>query len=442
VVVCHLAAFIVLYSSRVVNQNKRRLTMSSLLNQQAERVGSPLRRPAFLRLWLGLMFSRMGDQFTLVALIWFVLQLTGSGIAIGLVVLCFQLPTIISSPLMGLFLDRYQPRVVIAVDNLGRACIIAAIPILFWSATLQLWMIYVLALCAGFLSPATEVGMRIIIPRLVPDAELERANSLSAISWDFSTLVGPAIAGFLIVFISAPSILVIDAASFFFMAAMVLSAPSLSQQAADAEAARDDKQRRNLFGFGTILSMKSVLMLVVLTLLFLFAHGLMEVALPVYSQKVLAAGSIGYGLLMSASSVGSLLALVFISHLWARFRRPGMTLAFILLLIGMTLIPLLFIHTLLLALIVISLVGLAASPYPVVEQSLMQRLVPERVRGQVFGARGALSVAGYPLGGAISGVLLGIIGAPLTIGVSALLCIIMATACFLSPTMRNMHASS
>ena len=61
---------------------------------------SPLQRPAFRRLWLGLVISRLGDQFTIIALVWFVLQLTGSGVAIGLVVFCFQLPTIISSPFM------------------------------------------------------------------------------------------------------------------------------------------------------------------------------------------------------------------------------------------------------------------------------------------------------------------------------------------------------
>ena len=51
---------------------------------------SPLQRPAFRRLWLGLVVSRLGDQFTIIALVWFVLQLTGSGVAIGLVVFCFS----------------------------------------------------------------------------------------------------------------------------------------------------------------------------------------------------------------------------------------------------------------------------------------------------------------------------------------------------------------
>src|SRR5712692_808764 len=137
------------------------------MSTRKEVLRSPLHHPAFRRLWLGLVISRLGDQFTMIALIWFVLQLTGSGVAIGLVVLCFQLPTIISSPLMGKLLDRYQPRIVMAVDNFGRACIVAAIPALYWLGVLQLWMVFVLALFSGILSPATEVGCRIVIPRLV-----------------------------------------------------------------------------------------------------------------------------------------------------------------------------------------------------------------------------------------------------------------------------------
>ena len=54
-------------------------------------VGAPLRHPAFQRLWLGLSISYLGDQFTIIALLWFVLQLTGSGAAVGLVILCFDL---------------------------------------------------------------------------------------------------------------------------------------------------------------------------------------------------------------------------------------------------------------------------------------------------------------------------------------------------------------
>ncbi len=411
----------------------------SKLPYAQERVRSPLYRPAFLRLWLGLMFSRVGDALTTVALIWFVLQLTRSGIAIGLVVLCFQLPAVVASPLVGILLDRYQPRLVMAVDNFGRACIIAAIPLLYLFGALQLWMVYALALGAGMLSPATEVGLKIIIPRLVPDEELERANALSAISWDFSTLIGPAIAGFLIIFLRAPIVLLIDALTFLLMGAMVLALPRI--QRANGEYARDGKRSRNLLGFGTLFRMKLVLLLSMLTLLFLFIQGLTEIAIPVYSQKTLGSGSAGYGLLMTANSIGALLALTLISQRWTRSQHKGITLAMIVLFSGLALAPLIVVHTFSLALLVVALVGLMSAPYYVVEQSITQRLVPEQDRGQIFGARGALNVAGYPLGGILGGVLLGTLGVPFAFGTAVLLCLVMGAMCLASPSIRGLRQS-
>jgi hypothetical protein len=70
--------------------NNRRIGSSVMA--RASTVTVPLRHPAFQRLWLGLSISYLGDQFTIIALLWFVLQLTGSGAAVGLVILCFDPP--------------------------------------------------------------------------------------------------------------------------------------------------------------------------------------------------------------------------------------------------------------------------------------------------------------------------------------------------------------
>jgi MFS family permease len=397
---------------------------------------SPLEHPAFRRLWLGLTISRMGDALTIVALTWFVLQLTGSGLVIGLLVLCFQLPTMVSSPLIGILLDRFQPRLIMGLDNFGRAAIIAAIPLLYWSGHLQLWMVYGLALCAGTLAPATEIGTRVVIPRLVPWKELERANALSSITWDAATLIGPAMAGFLVFYINAPAVLLLDAATFVLMGMMASSLPRFAQARAGESGTRG---KRALLGFGAIFNTRSILWLTVLTLLFLFAQGLAEVAMPLYSLRTLHAGSTGYGLLMSAFGAGSLLALALLSQRWVGRERQGITLALILFFSGLLLLPLLLIRSLPIAIIVMALAGCAAAPYYVVEQTLAQRLIPEQARGQVFGARGSLNVVGYPLGGAVAGVLLGALAAPLVIGVPALLFIAMACACLASPTMRGLR---
>jgi len=58
-----------------------------LKSDETTAVGASGRHPAFRRLWLGLSISYLGDQFTIIALLWFVLQLTGSGAAVGFVIL-------------------------------------------------------------------------------------------------------------------------------------------------------------------------------------------------------------------------------------------------------------------------------------------------------------------------------------------------------------------
>jgi MFS family permease len=67
------------------------------------------RRPAFRRFWLGMMISRAGDAFTTVTLAWVVLDIAGP-VQLGVVLMCFGLPRIVSGPVAGRLLERFRPR--------------------------------------------------------------------------------------------------------------------------------------------------------------------------------------------------------------------------------------------------------------------------------------------------------------------------------------------
>src|SRR5579872_3120892 len=229
---------------------------------------SPLRQPAFQRLWLGLSISYLGDQFTVIALLWFVLQLTGSGAAVGLVILCFDLPGVVTGAIVGRWLDRYQPRLVMGLDNLARAALIAAIPTLYALRRLQLWEICVLALLAGALSPATTAGVRAFIPHLVDDAALDRANALTATSAQFSYLAGPVAAGFAVARFGGPWALFLDAGSFLLMGLVALTLPTITRE----PRAAPDAAANGWLGFGALLRLRSVPALTILTLVFFFSY--------------------------------------------------------------------------------------------------------------------------------------------------------------------------
>src|SRR5205814_8067855 len=110
---------------------------------QIEGRTSPIAFPGLSALMVGAKYFLSGrsiydDCFTLVRLA-----------ALSLVLLCFQLPAMLTGPLLGTVLDRWQPRLVMGIDNCTRALLIGAIPVLSWVGVLQLWEIYALALLAA-----------------------------------------------------------------------------------------------------------------------------------------------------------------------------------------------------------------------------------------------------------------------------------------------------
>lgn len=393
---------------------------------------SPLRLPAFRRLWLGLVLSRLGDQFTIIALLWFVLDLTGSSTALSVILLCFSLPAIVTSPLLGRLLDRYQPRKIMLLDNVARGLVIGAIPVLYWFNGLTLWAMYGLALLAGALAPASSVGIGVIMPYLVPDNELEQANGWASVSVQFAALAGPALAGLLVAVLGGPPAMLLDAVSFFGMALLVSGLPNIERTSTGVPTASG----RAWWGFGVLFQLKPVRIVTALSAVFFFAYGPLEPALPLYSRDVLRAGATGFGLLWSGFGAGALLGLLAIPYA-IRYPRPGVTFAVIAILWGMLLAPLLLVTKLPLAMLCLGLAGCAWAPYATVETSLVQRLTPEHERGQVFGARGTVMVAATPLGILGGGVLLAKLSAPVVIGLSALACIVAGVGGLLSPTLRS-----
>src|SRR5262245_39367851 len=225
---------------------------------------SPLRRPEFRRLWLGLSVSYLGDQFTIIALLWFVLQLTGSGAAVGLVIFCFGLPGVFTGAILGRLLDRYQPRLVIGFDNLARAALIAAIPTIYALGWLGLWHVFVLALLAGALSPATAAGVQLFLPNLVNGTALDRANALNATSLQFAYLIGPLAAGFTVARLGGPWALFIDAATFLLMGLLMLTLPRITRE---PPVARHEEGKSGL-GFRALFSLRQVAAITILSLLF------------------------------------------------------------------------------------------------------------------------------------------------------------------------------
>jgi Major Facilitator Superfamily len=303
-----------------------------------------------------------------------------------------------------------------------RALLIGAIPMLSWLGVLQVWQIYVLAGLSGALSPATGAGVRVILPHLVADDELERANALASISLQLTWLLGPALAGMVITRVGGAFALVIDAVSFLLMGLLVLSLPSISRPHFNEVSLVKTSW---LGGFVVIFRKKEIRLLTSLSVLFFFSYGPLEAALPLYSDRVLHAGAQGYGLLWTGFGVGALVGALLTGFVAAR-TRPGLTQPLIAILWG--------------GFLCLALGACSWAPYLPIEASLLQRPIPPIMRGQVFGARLALTTAAVPLGALMGGFLLQYLPPALVIGLSGIACILAGGGGLVSPTMRDLGA--
>jgi len=298
---------------------------------------------------------------------------------------------------------------------------------------LRLWHVFVLTLLAGALSPATTAGVRAFVPHLVDDAALDRANALTATSLQFSYLAGPVAAGFAVARLGGPWALFIDAASFLLMGLLVLTLPPIVRNPPGAPSAAVNRW----LGFGALFNLRYIPALTLLSLVFFFSYGPLEAALPVYSRQTLQVNADGYGLLWAGFGVGAFAGVLTLTDL-SRHWRPSIALPMIAVLWGALLCPLFFIRQLPLAMLFLGVAGASWAPYTPMETTLLQRLVPAEMRGQVFGARHSLVGAASPLGAAFGGLLLQYLSAPLVIVISGLACILAGLGGLVSPSLRQL----
>src|SRR5438067_7471827 len=103
----------------------------------------------FRNLWLGGGVSALGDQFYLVALPWLVLQLTGSNLAVGTVLMCAAVPRAVLMLGGGAVSDRIAPRRIMLTTASTRTVFVGAVGVLAYLHVIQLWHFYILAFAFG-----------------------------------------------------------------------------------------------------------------------------------------------------------------------------------------------------------------------------------------------------------------------------------------------------
>jgi hypothetical protein len=157
-----------------------------------------MRDKNFVWLMAGSIISMLGDQFTLVALPWLVLRMTGDTLVLGTVLGLLSLPRALFILVGGAVVDRYSPKVVLMVTKYVNTVLLGALAGLVLTGGLSIGAVYGLALAIGLATAFSIPSATSMLPHVMPRAQLPAANSVMMAVRQFSMFIGPLLAGVLI----------------------------------------------------------------------------------------------------------------------------------------------------------------------------------------------------------------------------------------------------
>ena len=350
----------------------------------------------------GALVSNVGTWMQRVAQDWLVLELTGSGKALGITTGLQFLPMVLFSPMAGVFADRYSKRRVIAVAQvvLGiTAALLGVLAIAGWVAT---WHVYVIAFVFGTAAAFDTPARQAFVNEMVPRDQLPNAVALNSASFNLARMIGPAVAGILIATLGSGVgatgwVIIVNAASY---AAVLVS---LSRMRGDDltpvhRLARGKGQIRD--GIRYVRGRPDI-MLVMAIVFSAGTFGLnFQLTTALMATEVYGKGAGEYGLLGSILAIGSLTGSLLSARRAVSRQRLviGAALAFGAVEIVAGLMP-----SFLTFALVLPLCGFTALTLITTANALVQMSTAAAVRGRVMALYLAIFMGGTPIGAPLLG---------------------------------------
>jgi MFS family permease len=372
---------------------------------------TPLHRPLsrnanFVLLVGGQFVSQIGDRLAMVAFPWLVYTTTRSALSTGVVLALFTLPYVLFGAFAGGVLDRVDKRAVMVAADIARGGLVLAVPV---AAAHSMATVFVLAFLTACATVFFDPGLMALLPDVVSDPDLMRANSVLAASAHVTEIVGYSAAGFIVFYLSTGTTFMVDAATFGVSAltllAMTLKRPPEAGEEAGAGggASRPRLSPETREGMAFLWRHVGLRDNTILTLAVVAGVG------AFYPLTFLLAaerfhGTRAFGFMEAAIAVGYLAGSIAMGAFARRVRKGWAMIGGLLVMgVGYALTWALPVLPLVLADFVV--LGAANSALLISIDTYIQETVPQRLRGRVWGVRFALTQGVYALGVLAAGAL-------------------------------------
>jgi MFS family permease len=380
----------------------------------------------------GQLISLVGTWMQNIAQSWLVYRLTGSSLLLGSIAFTSQIPVFIAAPIGGTIADRYsRHKLVIAtqVSSMILALTLAALTLIHGAdgrPLIRVWHLFVLAGLLGVVNGVDIPARQSFMVEMVGKEDLMNAIALNSSMFNGARIVGPAIAGIMVGAIGEGWCFFVNGVSYI---AVIIGLLAMRVQSSRVTSASSPTQHI-IEGFRFVKTAKPVrdtLLLLGMVSLVAMPYA---VLMPIFADRILHGGPEGLGILMGATGVGALLAALTLA---ARSGLSGLgrIIGFAAFGFGASLIAFSLSRTFWLSAALLVPVGFGMMLETTTSNTLIQAMVPDELRGRVMAVYTMMFMGMAPLGSLFSGALADRLGAPITLSIGGVVCMI-AAGVFLS----------
>jgi len=367
--------------------------------------------------------SLIGTWMTMTATIWLVYQLTDSALWLGVVGFANQIPNFILTPFAGVLVDRWNRHRTLVITQILAMIQSLALAALALTGTITISHLIFLSIFQGLISGFDMPTRQAFIVEIVEKREdLGNAIALNSSLFSGARLIGPAIAGLLIAAVGSGTCFLLDGLSYI-PVIMALLAMKITPRKLVQPQTRENIWQKLTAGFRYAFGFPPIRSILLLLALISFMGMPYTVLAPVFATKVLQGDSHTLGFLMAFSGLGSLIGGIYLSS------RPsvlglGKIIAVAPALFGAGLIAFALSKVLWLSLLAMLLVGFSLILNVSSSNTILQTIVEEDKRGRVMSFYTMAFIGMVTFGNLLAGSLASKIGAPATLTIGGLFCIL------------------
>lgn len=394
-------------------------TAASALNSRWPESLRALRHRNYQLFFAGQLISVIGTWMDQVAKAWLVYRLTGSALLLGTVAFASQIPVFLLAPIGGALADRVDRRKILIATQSAMMFLAFILAWVTLSHRVKIWQVVTLAALTGVINAIDLPARQAFVVDMVSRADLVNAIALNSSMFNGARIVGPALAGIVVAAIGEGWCFFANGISFLAviagLAMMKMNRPRLAIEGSPLE--------NIIEGFKFVGQSGPVRALMLLLGLVSFTAMPYVVLMPLFADKILHGGAQALGLLMGCSGIGALggaLTLAMRKTLkglsaWIAISCAGF---------GVALLLFSFSRLLWLSAVLMVPVGFCMMIQMASSNTLIQSMVPDRLRGRVMSVYAMTFMGMAPLGALLAGSMAHKLGAPMTVGIGGVVAIV------------------